>query len=113
MQRSNLVFATLNTFITLCNSLIFSISDSPEKPRVKPSSKKHNQKIRDRENDPCRRKNLHPCEILLSLMFGSEHHKKITMRSLKKSRGDLSEFLTQLSIGFAGIRSRCVLLCGM
>lgn len=35
-------------------------------------------------------------------MFGSEQHRKITMRSLKKSRGDLSEFLTQLSIGFAG-----------
>ncbi|CAA7039448.1 unnamed protein product [Microthlaspi erraticum] len=77
-------------------------TESLEKTRVKPSSKKQNQKIRDGENDHYRRYTLHPCEILLSLMFSNEEHRQITMRSLRKSGGDLSEFLTQLSVSFAG-----------
>ncbi|KAL1216526.1 hypothetical protein V5N11_030169 [Cardamine amara subsp. amara] len=75
---------------------------SPEKTRLKPSPKKQNPKIRDREKDLHTRNHLHACESLISLMLGSEQHKQNTMLSLKKSRGDLSDFLTQFSIGIAG-----------
>ncbi|VVA89819.1 unnamed protein product [Arabis nemorensis] len=72
------------------------------KTRVKPSPKKQNPKIRDRDNDLHRRNHLYACESLTSLMLGSEQHRQITLQSLKKSCGDLSELLTRLSIGFAG-----------
>ncbi|XP_056856138.1 uncharacterized protein LOC130508182 isoform X2 [Raphanus sativus] len=79
---------------------------APQKTKAKqPSRKKHNPKLRDRENDLYKRNHLHACESLISLMIGSEQHRQTTMLSLKKSssRGeDLSELLTQLSIGFAG-----------
>lgn len=70
-----------------------------------PSRKKQNPKLRDRENDLYKRNHLHACERLISLMIGSEQHRQTTMLSLKKSSScgeDLSELLTQLSIGFAG-----------
>ncbi|CAH2039037.1 unnamed protein product [Thlaspi arvense] len=75
---------------------------STEKTRVKPSPKKHNPNIRDREKDLHRRNHLHACESLISLMLGSEQHKQTTLLSLKKSRGEVSELLTQFSIGTAG-----------
>ncbi|CAN8295793.1 unnamed protein product [Cochlearia groenlandica] len=71
--------------------------------RVKPSPKKRNPEIREKEKDLRRRNHLHAFEILFSLMLGSEQHRQTTMLSLKKSCGDLSELLTRLSIGFAGI----------
>lgn len=78
---------------------------APQKTRAtKPSRKKENPKLRDRENDLYKRNHLHACESLISLMLGSEQHRQTTMLSLKKksSCGDLSELLTQLSIAFAG-----------
>ncbi|KAF8111761.1 hypothetical protein N665_0073s0113 [Sinapis alba] len=76
---------------------------SPHNTRAKPSRKKQNSKLRDGENDLYKRNHLHACESLISLMIGSEQHRQITMLSLKKPCGeDLSELLTQLSIGFAG-----------
>jgi hypothetical protein len=75
---------------------------SPKKTRLKPSPKKQNPKIRDKEYDLYERNRLHACESLLSLMIGNEQHRKTTMLSLKKSRGELFELLTQCSIGFAG-----------
>ncbi|CAH8388344.1 unnamed protein product [Eruca vesicaria subsp. sativa] len=75
----------------------------PQKTRAtKPSRKKQNPKLRDRENDLYKRNHLHACESLISLMIGSEQHRQTTMLSLKKSCGELSELLTQLSISFAG-----------
>ncbi|KAF2547552.1 hypothetical protein F2Q70_00019267 [Brassica cretica] len=79
---------------------------APQKTRAtKPSRKKKNPKLRDRENDLYKRNHLHACESLISLMLGSEQHRQTTMLSLKKkssSCGDLSELLTRLSIAFAG-----------
>ncbi|CAH8251017.1 unnamed protein product [Arabidopsis lyrata] len=75
---------------------------SAEKTRLKPSPKKQNPKIRDKEKDLYERNCLHAFESLISLMIGNEQHRKTTMLSLKKSRGELLELLTQCSIGFAG-----------
>lgn len=89
-------------FLIVKEPFLFRFFDSPEKTRVKPSPKKQNPKIRDRENDLYKRNHLHACESLISLMIGSDQHRQTTMLSLKKSCGDLSELLTQFSIGAAG-----------
>ncbi|CAN8247973.1 unnamed protein product [Cochlearia groenlandica] len=76
---------------------------SPEKTRLKPSPRKHNTKRKGRDRDLHKRNHLHAYESLLTLMIGNDHqHRETTILSLQKSSGELSELLTQFSIGVAG-----------
>lgn len=75
---------------------------SPEKTKLKPSPKKHNARKGARESDLYKRNHLHACESLLSLMIGNDQHEKTTILSIKRCSTELSELLTQFSIGIAG-----------
>ncbi|XP_010474956.1 PREDICTED: uncharacterized protein LOC104754456 isoform X2 [Camelina sativa] len=101
---SEVLIDTLQLPAVKLDSVTLAPPESPKKTRLKPSPKKQNPKIRDKETDLYKRNHLHACESLISLMIGDEQHRQTTMLSLKKSRGvgELLELLTQFSIGFAG-----------
>ncbi|XP_010522690.1 PREDICTED: uncharacterized protein LOC104801216 isoform X2 [Tarenaya hassleriana] len=97
------VIATLQLAPAKLEAVTKAPLKSPEITKLKPSPKKHNTKKGARERDLYRRNHLHACESLLSLMIGNDEHKKTTILSLKRSSStDLSELLTQLSIGISG-----------
>ncbi|KAK7392398.1 hypothetical protein VNO78_20837 [Psophocarpus tetragonolobus] len=89
---------------------------SPEKVKVKPSQKKNNKVVRER--DLFKKNYLHACESLLSLMVDKGQHRKTAILSLKKSGPELPELLTQFSAGIAGtglavlLSVICKLACG-
>ncbi|XP_010481894.1 PREDICTED: uncharacterized protein LOC104760621 isoform X3 [Camelina sativa] len=99
---SEVLTDTLQLPAAKLDSVTLAPPESPKKTRLKPSPKKQNPKIRDKETDLYKRNHLHACESLISLMIGDEQHRQTTILSLKKSRGELLELLTQFSIGFAG-----------
>ncbi|XP_010457341.1 PREDICTED: uncharacterized protein LOC104738828 isoform X2 [Camelina sativa] len=99
---SEVLTDTLQLPAAKLDSVTLAPPENPKKTRLKPSPKKQNPKIRDKETDLYKRNHLHACESLISLMIGDEKHRQTTMLSLKKSRGELLELLTQFSIGIAG-----------
>ncbi|GAU30720.1 hypothetical protein TSUD_39440 [Trifolium subterraneum] len=88
----------------------------PEKVKSKPSQKK-NKKVA-RERDLFKKNYVHACESLLFLMADKRHHRETAILSLKKSGPELSELLTQFSVGIAGtglavvLSVICKLACG-
>ncbi|KAK7285400.1 hypothetical protein RJT34_20170 [Clitoria ternatea] len=89
---------------------------SPEKVKLKPSTKK-NKKV-GRERDLYKKSYSHACETLLSLMVNRKQCLKTAILSLKKSGPELPELLTQFSAGIAGtglavlLSVICKLACG-
>ncbi|XP_059625808.1 uncharacterized protein LOC132268911 [Cornus florida] len=75
---------------------------SPEKTKLKPSSKKKTNKKVARERDLYRKNYFHACESLLSIMINKKRHGKTTILVLKKSGPELPQFLTQFSATIAG-----------
>ncbi|KAJ9171924.1 hypothetical protein P3X46_015221 [Hevea brasiliensis] len=75
---------------------------SPEKIKLKPSSKKRNSRKGGRERDLYKRNYFHACESLLSLMMDKKQHGKTAILSLKKSGPELPALLTKFSAGIAG-----------
>ncbi|XP_028762216.1 uncharacterized protein LOC114720731 isoform X1 [Neltuma alba] len=82
------------------STLTAPLKSSPEKFKVKPSSKK--KKKVGRERDLYKRNYLHACESLLSLMMDTKHRQKTAIHSLKKAGPELPELLSQFSAGIAG-----------
>ncbi|KAJ9187678.1 hypothetical protein P3X46_003104 [Hevea brasiliensis] len=74
---------------------------SPEKIKLKPSSKKKNGRKVGRGRDLYKRNYFHACESLLSLMMDKQHGKTAIL-SLKKSGPELPALLTKFSAGIAG-----------
>ncbi|GMI98773.1 hypothetical protein like AT4G02920 [Hibiscus trionum] len=101
-KRIMKVRAATNMSSPQCEVASIAPLKSPEKIKVKPSTKKTSRKLGG-ERDLYKKNYFHACECLLSLMVDKRRHGRTAILSLKKSGPELPQLLTQFSAGIAGI----------